>query len=174
MPSTGDLLRAERERRRLTVPQAADATNIKADHIRAIEAGEWSVFPAPVYVRGFVKTYARFLHLNEAEIAFQLGEEMAGRGDFEPDSGSGSLRRGPLDFVMMKLALVRWQVLFPLALGIGVLLAAWWGWKFWQRRPPTVPASELRNHLYQPRSTPSPQLLPLPALTNPPAKSSGK
>ena len=87
MPSTGDRLRTERERRKLTVSQVAEATNIKADHVRAIEADDWGAFSAPVYVRGFVKTYARYLRLNDREVAAQLDEELAGRTDFREARG---------------------------------------------------------------------------------------
>jgi len=177
MRSTGDLLRAERERRRLTVAQVADATKIKGDHIRAIEADDWSAFSAPVYVRGFVKTYARHLRLDPEALAAQLDAELEGRDDFdERGLGSGSLRRGPLDFVMLKLALLRWQVLFPLALGIALLVAAWWAWNAWQRRPvnsPVIPASQ---RLYQPQPRPgagSP-LLPLPPATSGPVRAPGR
>ncbi len=167
MPSTGDRLRLERERRQLTVRQAADDTNIKADHIRAIEAGDWNVFAAPVYIRGFVRTYARHLRLDDREVVAQLDEELAGRNDLRETGGPGGLRRGPLDFLMMRLALVRWQVLFPLGLGLAVVLVAWWGWKHWQDRPAPGPA-EVAPRLYQPRIDPLPATLPLPPTTNPP------
>jgi len=165
MPSTGDRLRAERELRELTVQQAAEATNIKSDHIRAIEADDWGAFAAPIYVRGFVKTYARHLRLNDKEIVAQLDDELAGRTDFRETRRSGGLRRGPLDFVMMKLALVRWQILFPLGLGLAVFGAAWWGWKSWQNRTlATQPVVAPR--LYQPRTDSRSGTLPLPPATN--------
>ena len=47
----------EREEQTLTVYQVSDITKIKTDHVRAIEEGLRG-FPAPVYVRGFVRTYA--------------------------------------------------------------------------------------------------------------------
>lgn len=171
MRSTGDLLRAERERRRLTIAQVADATKIKGDHIRAIEAGHWATFSAPVYVRGFAKTYARHLRLDPDAIVAQLDAELEGRDDFA-DGGPGSrtLRRGPLDFIMMKLALLRWQVLFPLALGVAVLLAAWRAWTSWQHRPATAPAAPTAPRLYQPRTTPGPAQLPLPSTSNGPVR----
>lgn len=167
MRTTGDLLRTEREHRQLTVQEVADATNIKGDHIRAIEADEWGAFSAPVYVRGFVKTYARHLRLDAAAVAAQLEEELAGRDDFAERSGSRSLRRGPLDFVMLKLALLRWQVLFPLALGAAVILTAWWAWNAWQRRPSTGPATVTGSRLHVPRPASTPSILPLPPATNP-------
>jgi len=174
MRSTGDLLRAERERRRLTVSQVADATKIKGDHIRAIEADDWGAFSAPVYVRGFVKTYARHLRLDAEALATQLDAELEGRDDFdERGTGSGSLRSGPLDFVMLKLALLRWQVVFPLALGGALILAAWWAWDAWQRRPVNPPAVPATQRLYQPQPRPG-SSLPLPPATNAPVRTPGR
>jgi len=169
MPSTGDRLRLERERRQITIPQAADATNIKADHIRAIEADDWDAFSAPVYVRGFVKTYARFLRLNDREVAAQLDEELAGRGERDAEGRPVSLRRGPLDFIMLQLALVRWQILFPVLLGAALLGAAWWGWNSWQQQPAPAAVPTVSPRLYQPRSDGLPGTLPLPPATNAPA-----
>lgn len=168
MPSTGDRLRTERERRKLTVSQVAEATNIKADHVRAIEADDWGAFSAPVYVRGFVKTYARYLRLNDREVAEQLDEELAGRTDFREARGPGGLRRGPLDFLMMKLALVRWQILFPILLGLAVIAVAGWGWKSWQTRP-QVTEPVVAPRLYQPKVDTVPGTLPVPPPTNAPA-----
>ena len=41
MPSVADQLKAERERQGRTVHDVANVTNIKTDHIRALESGDW-------------------------------------------------------------------------------------------------------------------------------------
>ena len=126
MATTGQRLRAERERRAITIAQAVDGTHIKTDHILAMEADDWGAFSAPVYVRGFVKTYARFLRLNEQEMAVQLDRELSGTDLFEEvGTVSSGLRRGMLDFLMMKLALQRWQVVLSVAIGLAVIAAVW-------------------------------------------------
>ncbi|HRI14538.1 MAG TPA: helix-turn-helix domain-containing protein, partial [Verrucomicrobiota bacterium] len=165
MPSTGDRLRSEREHRKLTLSEAAEATKIKGDHLRAIEAGDWAVFTAPVYVRGFVKTYARYLRVDEHEIVTQLDEELAGRGSFAEGGGSQGLRRGPLDAVMLKLALVRWQILFPALLGLTLIVVAVWAWKAWKQQPPAT-MNMPPARLYQPRTSALSATLPLPPTTN--------
>ena len=68
MPTVGEQLKAAREAQKLTVTQLADVTKIRSDHIRAIDAGDYDVFSAPVYIRGFVRTYAMALKLEPAEI----------------------------------------------------------------------------------------------------------
>ena len=62
-PATlGAYLRAARRRRRVSIERAADDTRIRADFLMRMESDEFDFF-APAYVRGFLKTYARFLHL---------------------------------------------------------------------------------------------------------------
>lgn len=126
MATTGQRLRTERERRGISIAQAVDGTHIKTDHVLAMEADNWSAFSAHVYVRGFVKTYARFLRLDEHEMAIQLDRELSGQDLFEDsETVSSGLRRGVLDFVMMKLALLRWQVVLVCLIGLGLLAAVW-------------------------------------------------
>ena len=132
MSSVGEQLRVERERQKLTIPQVADATNIKNDHIRALEQGLWDTFGAVAYVRGFVRNYARYLRLDADALVQQLNAELGdGEGRRGESFGSG-MRRGVLDFMMLHLSRVRWSWLFPLVLSVGVLGAVWWGFKTWR------------------------------------------
>ncbi len=166
MPSVGDKFRAERERRGLSVHQAADGTNIKTDHIRALEAGEWSVFSAPVYIRGFARTYAKFLRLDEQVIVAEVNGEIGGVDEFGMGAGSPGRSRGAVDFVMLQLSRVKWTLVFPLLLGIALIVAGWLAFKAWQATPKSDPLDGLGSGLVQPRTRP-PGTLPLP--TNAPA-----
>ena len=66
MPTVAELLRQAREEQKLNIYQVAEITKIKTDHIRALEAGQYDAFSAPVYIRGFVRTYAKALRLEKA------------------------------------------------------------------------------------------------------------
>ena len=59
----GQLLRETRERRGLTFDAVSDALCIRKRAICAIEEGDWSNLPHPVYVKGYVTQYAAFLRL---------------------------------------------------------------------------------------------------------------
>lgn len=62
-PTTiGAYLRAARRRRRVSIERAAEDTRIRADFIMRMESDEFD-FLAPAYVRGFLRTYARFLRV---------------------------------------------------------------------------------------------------------------
>jgi cytoskeleton protein RodZ len=63
----GRRLKAAREAKGWTLQQASERTRITAKNLGAIEAGDLSKFPAAVYVRGFVRSYANALDLSEDE-----------------------------------------------------------------------------------------------------------
>lgn len=59
----GHSLRETREKRGLTFDEVSDALFIRKGAIRAIEEGDWSNLPHPVYVKGYVTHYATFLKI---------------------------------------------------------------------------------------------------------------
>jgi cytoskeleton protein RodZ len=63
-PMVGAVLAAKRGERGLTVEQVAAATRIRAEHITALESDEPLRFAAPVYAKGYLRTYARYLDLD--------------------------------------------------------------------------------------------------------------
>jgi cytoskeletal protein RodZ len=59
----GAYLHAARRRRRIGIERAAEETRIRQDYLMRMESDEFD-FLAPAYVRGFLKTYTRFLRVN--------------------------------------------------------------------------------------------------------------
>jgi len=68
----GQALAAKREERGLSIEQVAAATRIGADHLRALEADDSGRIAAPVYVRGYLRTYATYLGLDPDELSADL------------------------------------------------------------------------------------------------------
>jgi len=60
----GTLLAAKRGERGVTIQQAAAATRIRADYLLMLESDELDSFSAPVYAKGYLKTYASYLGLD--------------------------------------------------------------------------------------------------------------
>ena len=71
MGNIGEKLRSARESSKRTIREMFDQTKIRADHLEALEEGRYDVFSAPVYIRGFVRSYAGALRLNVAETLLQ-------------------------------------------------------------------------------------------------------
>ena len=76
MPALGEEFRSAREARGLTLSDVAEQIHIRSVYLNAIENEDWTSIGAPVYVRGFIRTYARFLGL-DAEAAVQRFNETA-------------------------------------------------------------------------------------------------
>jgi cytoskeleton protein RodZ len=66
--SPGALLKRERERRSLTVQQAAEALHLDPWIVEAIEADRFHALGAPVYARGHLRKYAAQLGLSSEEV----------------------------------------------------------------------------------------------------------
>jgi cytoskeletal protein RodZ len=68
LASFGEELRREREIRGISQKEIADATKISKRFLDAIERNDHKTLPAPVFTRGFVREYARYLGLNADEM----------------------------------------------------------------------------------------------------------
>ena len=78
LASFGEELRREREIRGISLKEIADATKISKRFLEAIERNEHRTLPAPVFTRGFVREYARYLGLNVDEMVTRYNVAAAG------------------------------------------------------------------------------------------------
>ena len=78
LASFGEELRREREIRGISLKEIADATKISKRFLEAIERNDHRTLPAPVFTRGFVREYARYLGLNSEEIVNRYNFAAAG------------------------------------------------------------------------------------------------
>jgi len=74
MGTLGAYLKSAREARGLDLRDAAQQTRISLQYLKALEAGDFSKLPGEVFVKGFLKNYARFLKLDEAEVLKRYAE----------------------------------------------------------------------------------------------------
>ncbi len=61
----GDAIRAARENSGFTLEQVSRDTRVHISHLRAIEEMTPGLLGAPVYAKGYIKSYARFLGMDE-------------------------------------------------------------------------------------------------------------
>jgi cytoskeleton protein RodZ len=91
----GDVLRHERQKKGVSLEQAARDSRIRLEHLDAIESGETQQIPQ-VYLNGYIRNYARYLGMRAGEIDKHLpnarGSEPAVQSVF-----SSSLPRNPDD-----------------------------------------------------------------------------
>ena len=161
MATVSEQLRHARERQQLDIYQAAEITKIKTDHLRALESGQFEVFPAPVYVRGFIRTYATMLKLDAVQLLKDLESELAHSGKLREPAPLTPRNQGPLDFLMLHLSRMNWRTFVVvgavlLFVALAVLLI-----RNRTRQPPN-PIQNLGPTLYQPKPSRPGETLPVP------------
>lgn len=128
----GARLAAARKERGLELAAAAETIGVPRGVLSALEEDAWDRLDAPVYVRGYLRKYARLLGLDQEEV---LAAYEASAAPHDPaihahaTEGLGTRRE------------VRW--LFPvggLIIVVVLILAGLWGWHRLRNRPAPVQA----------------------------------
>lgn len=151
LQSPGAELVTARKARSLELEAVAESIGIPRDVLVALESDDWERLDAPVYVRGYLRKYARFLRLDEAAI---VGAYEASAAPQDPairahaSRGLGGHRN------------VRWLIpLTGLIVVVVLILLGLWGWHHWhakslQARAPATAASKMMAPANEP---PAPQ-----------------
>jgi len=64
----GAVLKDERQRKGLDFAQVSEMTRIQPHILQALEREDWPSLPSPIFVKGFVRSYAHAVGLDEGEI----------------------------------------------------------------------------------------------------------
>lgn len=84
-PSAGELLREARERLGLSVMDVASQIKFAPRQIEALEADDYEHLPEAAFVRGFVRSYAKVLHLDAQPLLAALPQKKQTQGDLVPE-----------------------------------------------------------------------------------------
>jgi cytoskeletal protein RodZ len=161
MVTVPEQLRQAREARQMTVEQVADITKMRTDHVRALEEGNWAFFAAPVYIRGFVRTYAALLKLDVPEVMSNLDADL---GHGAPAGFStGGAATGPLNALTLVLSKINWRQGVVLASVIGVVCLLAIAWFSFKRYRNADPLRNLKPGIYEPARSQGGETLPVPA-----------
>src|SRR6266404_5377546 len=167
MPTVAQALNQARQAQNLTVPQVAEITKIRGDYLRALEEGNYDNFPAPVYIRGFVRTYSTLLKLDVPQVMAALEAELRQTKKFSEPPPLSNRKKGALDFVMLQLTKVDWRkglvAVGALAVCVGILVA----WFIWRHYRAADPLKGLKPGVYHSTQTVSGETLPLPTPSSP-------
>ena len=99
MPPIGSELAEARKARGLNVADAAARLHIRAMYIEAMERESWDVIGEPVYVRGFLKNYARLVGIQPEAALEEVDRHYRAQlslSSFDEDE-STALRKPPVD-----------------------------------------------------------------------------
>jgi cytoskeletal protein RodZ len=159
--SLGAWLRRQREARGVTLRDIADASKISLRYLEALEQDRFDVLPAPVFVKGFLREYTRFVGLDPDEainLYLLAGREREPKRVEEPQPSPARRPAAPSTWgygLLLALAVV---------LFIGVAAAI----SFYasrQREAPSPPPEAIATYAAPPRLEPEPEPSPVPAAT---------
>jgi Helix-turn-helix domain/RodZ C-terminal domain len=77
-PTIGETLRKARTERGVELSEVEQATKIRAKFLEAMEKDRWGALPAPVYARGFLDIYARYLGLDQQALLDEYRQTVEG------------------------------------------------------------------------------------------------
>jgi cytoskeleton protein RodZ len=163
MSTVAEQLRLAREAQKLTVYQVAEVTKIRTDHIRALEEGNFNVFSAPVYIRGFVRTYAVLLKLDTSKILTALDDELGKTEKFRELPPLTEPTGSALNFITLQLSKLNRRTIRPIAIGLAALLIILLIVAVVRNHKPADPLANLGPATYQPAQ--SGETVPLPPAT---------
>src|SRR5258708_2969080 len=127
MSTVAEQLRLGREAKSLTITQVAEVTKIRTDHLRALEQGNFDVFSAPVYIKGFVRTYAMLLKLDVPRVMATLDEELGQTKKFREPPPLSDQPSKALDFITLQLSKLNWpkaSVILWVVAGLIILIGS--------------------------------------------------
>src|SRR5208282_5443618 len=81
LPSFGEKLKQEREKRKMSLEQISSATKIGTRLLQALEEDKFSQLPGGIFNKGFVRAYSRVVGLDEDQT---VAEYMQASGDAPP------------------------------------------------------------------------------------------
>jgi cytoskeleton protein RodZ len=119
--SFGERLKREREMREVSLDELTKATRISQRFLEALENEDWKKLPGGVFGRGFVRTIAGYLGLDEESL---LGEYDMARGDVSLGAGRHEDRIPPTPAWIPILA-----VLLIVAALVGLFFAGRYAWR---------------------------------------------
>jgi len=161
MPA-GALLAQGREAAGLSVDAVAQQLKLAPRQIRALEAGDFAALPGRTFVRGFVRNYARLVHIDPPAALAALPDEIAAPSLERPSLAPTTRAMGeiPADQTN-KPGIARWAI--PLALIAVVAVAV-----VYEVARPQI---DVRRASSTPAATLATQVEPVPAEPSAPATS---
>jgi len=123
----GEVLREKRKQKGLHVKQVAETIRIRVEYIKALETGDYGAFPSEVYVKGFLKNYAKFLGIGrEKALAMYRRENKEIR---QAQIETNKIKRPKLNFnltpeklILAIVSIVTISIVYYIATQVGAII----------------------------------------------------
>jgi cytoskeleton protein RodZ len=80
MQTIGERLEEARKRKGISIREAAEHTKIRGDYLQKFEGNSLDIDLPPLYIRGFIRTYARYLELDPERLVNDVDAALARDG----------------------------------------------------------------------------------------------
>lgn len=137
----GDKLQAARISNGLTIQDVANRMHLSESILSSLEDNDFDEITAPIFVKGYLRSYARIVNLDENDIIQQYTSFYT---DGDPPITSTSNTAPEINADDARVKWITWLVI----LGLIALLSAWWWNRYQQPAQPlsldsTQPATDL-------------------------------
>lgn len=88
----GEKLRQAREERDISISEVAEQTRISPLYIEAIENDDYSPLPGGIFNKGFIKSFAKFVGVDEDEALQDYSRQMSQQNDGQPEADPKTYR----------------------------------------------------------------------------------
>lgn len=121
MAQLGEMLKAAREEKGLTLADVEEAIHIRLHLLQALEEDNFKAFPSPVVTRGLIRNYANYLNLDPVKaLAVYDGNGVV------PVKGQRRTDDGGIEFMNLSMAprsFINWEFVFGVFLGFVIIAA---------------------------------------------------
>lgn len=80
MQTIGERLEEARKRKGISIREAAEHTKIRGDYLQKFEANSFDIDLPALYIRGFIRTYARYLELDPERLVNDVDAALTREG----------------------------------------------------------------------------------------------
>lgn len=130
-PSYGARLASERQNAGLGITDVAASLRLHPNQVRAIEQEDLARLPAPAYVRGFIRSYARLLNIDPAPLLADLNSKLAPAREAVADGTASDYSAARSEPMVRHWAI---GIVLVILIALGIV-----GWRAAQQRPPEPP-----------------------------------
>jgi len=111
--TVGQYLEKQRKEKKVPLEYIAERTRITLTYLQALEKDDFHRLPGEFFTRGFLRTYAKFIQLDPAEVIAAYQRQVEAKGKLSKDEKSAVPPSPPflkniLNFFSDSVSAIRW------------------------------------------------------------------